>query len=515
MREPELPPELVARFRSVAQARIERVESAWLGLVSGEASEDQALELRHELHTLKGEARAMGYRECSQLVHELEELLLLAQKRGWIVGEELDLVVVTALQFAAMLLKQKPGQVVSGIDLEGFTRQIRTLLAEDPVHVPERATASRPSSRRSTEAVEWLSPSSRQRLAAAAADVFVEHLAAEGESRARLLRAWEQIARLLGAIGAVPLGARLGRHAQAARELARDLGKRVAVDVDVGDLRVAPELADALDAVVLHGLGNAVDHGIESAEERSAAGKPAAGHVHVAAWRRAEQVVLVIEDDGRGVDLRRVADRAVMLGVLDADAAARASSDQLVELLFLPGFSTRSTAGQVSGRGVGMNAMRAVAERAGAALEVSSTAGHGLVLRVVAPEAGAGLPVRRVLIPVGAREPIEICLPAAWTGGGPTPHVLDLADALGLGPREPCGQLAATQRLCPPGGTFAVEALGLDEEALAERLWATPDDHPVEVVLCAGEPRLLVRPELLASAARVAATHRAGVAAGA
>lgn len=139
---------------------------------------------------------------------------------------------------------------------------------------------------------------------------------------------------------------------------------------EVGDVELDREVQEALRDPLLHLLRNAVDHGIEDAATRVAAGKPATGFVRVSAVARGMAVVLHVDDDGRGLDLDAIRARAIERGLLDVSDAAAASPERLAELAFEPGFSTASNVSRISGRGVGMDVVRT---------RVRALGGHAIV----------------------------------------------------------------------------------------------------------------------------------------
>jgi two-component system, chemotaxis family, sensor kinase CheA len=159
-----------------------------------------------------------------------------------------------------------------------------------------------------------------------------------------------------------PLSSTAAHYRRVVLETARGLGKEVHVRLDLGDVELDRQVLDALREPVMHLLRNAVDHGLEPPAERKAAGKPVRGEVAVRARLRGTMVELDVADDGRGVDRARVLAKGMALSLVTAEAAPA----DLDELLFAPGFSTASSVSAVSGRGVGLDVVRArVAELGG------------------------------------------------------------------------------------------------------------------------------------------------------
>lgn len=145
---------------------------------------------------------------------------------------------------------------------------------------------------------------------------------------------------------------------RAVRDLARERGKEIDVVVEGEDTEIDREVLERVKDSVLHLVRNAVAHGIESPAERLAAGKPRAGRVRVAAHSRGEQVIVEIEDDGKGVDLGSVRDAAVRKGLLDPTTAEHLDETDCIKLLFLPGFTTAPQVAETSGRGVGLDVVK-------------------------------------------------------------------------------------------------------------------------------------------------------------
>lgn len=172
---------------------------------------------------------------------------------------------------------------------------------------------------------------------------------------------------------------------RAVRELARSLGKEVALvtegETTEADRKVIEMLADP----VLHLVRNALDHGIEAPNERSAAGKPAEATLRVSARSLGSVIELVIADDGRGIDPAIIRQTAIRRGLIDADSANRLSDDEALDLIWQPGFSTSTMITDVSGRGVGMDVVRTAVIEIGGRLEIASTVGQGTTFTLVLP----------------------------------------------------------------------------------------------------------------------------------
>ena len=168
------------------------------------------------------------------------------------------------------------------------------------------------------------------------------------------------------------------------RDLSAELGKQVMVDVDGGEVELDREMIEMIRDPLTHIIRNAIDHGIEAPAARRAAGKREIGLLTVSARQSGNRILIDVADDGAGIDGARLVEKAIAGGLLDAAAAARMTDRERCALIFAPGLSTAEAVTAISGRGVGMDVVRANIERVGGGIEVDSTPGHGarVTLRV-------------------------------------------------------------------------------------------------------------------------------------
>lgn len=197
------------------------------------------------------------------------------------------------------------------------------------------------------------------------------------------------------------------------RDLSAELGKQVMVDIEGGDVELDREMIETVRDPLTHIIRNSVDHGIESPAERRAAGKREIGLLTLTARQSGNQIMIDIVDDGRGIDGQRLADKAVAAGLIDAAEAARLSPRERCDLIFEAGLSTAEAVTAISGRGVGMDVVRANIERVGGAVELDSTPGLGtrITIRVpltlsIIPALTIGLAGQRFAIPRSSIEEI-------------------------------------------------------------------------------------------------------------
>ncbi|SCZ24446.1 MULTISPECIES: hybrid sensor histidine kinase/response regulator [unclassified Pseudomonas] len=169
----------------------------------------------------------------------------------------------------------------------------------------------------------------------------------------------------------------LSGQARMVRDLGRSLGKQVRLEIEGEKTQVDRDVLEKLEAPLTHLLRNAVDHGIEPPEQRILAGKPAEGVIRLRASHQAGLLVLELADDGAGVDLERVRRSIVERGLSPEQTAASLSEEELLTFLFLPGFSLRDKVTEVSGRGVGLDAVQHMVRQLRGAVVLEQTAGEG------------------------------------------------------------------------------------------------------------------------------------------
>ena len=196
----------------------------------------------------------------------------------------------------------------------------------------------------------------------------------------------------------LPFASILRGYPRLVRDLTRELGKNGRLDLRGESTQIDREVLDRLDAPLGHLLRNALDHGLESPAERTACGKPAEGRLLLEAYHRAGKLRVVLSDDGRGIDPERLRAAVVARGLEPAERAAALSASELYEFLFLPGFSTATALTEISGRGVGLDAVRAMVQDAHGTVRIRSTPGSGTSFDIELPVTRSVVRVLRVSI---------------------------------------------------------------------------------------------------------------------
>jgi chemotaxis protein histidine kinase CheA len=235
-----------------------------------------------------------------------------------------------------------------------------------------------------------------------------DELAVNGQSVDQLFRACDRLTMMLDHLRAnrgdqVPSGERrAGHNEQSATdqlpiatlfnrfgwlvgEIARETGKRIVLAIRGESIPLDKRLIDELAEPLVHLVRNAADHGIETPDERQAAGKSRQGTVTLRALRTADGIVIQVRDDGRGVDPSRIRIAAVAMGLVTAAAAKRLSNQAVYQLIWKPGFTTAAAVTALSGRGVGLDVVRSKIEQLGGKVELDSTPGVAATFTITLP----------------------------------------------------------------------------------------------------------------------------------
>ena len=183
----------------------------------------------------------------------------------------------------------------------------------------------------------------------------------------------------------VPIGQIFDRLGRIARQASREAGKQVNLVITGAETEVDKLIVEELSDPLMHMVRNAIDHGIETAEERQRVGKPEQGIIAINAFQKGSHVFLEVEDDGRGMDPKRLVDTALQRGFLGEQEARELSSEDAFGLIFLPGFSTKATVDMLAGRGVGMDVVKTNISRLGGVIDVQSDIGVGTKMTITLP----------------------------------------------------------------------------------------------------------------------------------
>jgi two-component system, chemotaxis family, sensor kinase CheA len=428
--------ELLGEFYNEAVEHLQQIEASLLALEGSPGDPEAVNAIFRSFHTIKGNAGFLGLVPMHTLAHEVESLLDLARTgklslSSAIITEILrsrDALQALTLQIGTALDSGKepteivkvghlilavrrlasgeipPAPVASTVTVTPFpielpvpvTAPVSAPHADDedeeddaPVKTGTKGgQASNPTVRVSTDKLDSLMDVVGELVIVQSQ--LLETARAEGDSASPLQRNVAQLSRITKelqhtamSLRMIPIKPTFQKMERLVRDLARDCHKAVnfktSGDETELDRTVVEEIADPL----VHMVRNAVDHGLERANERVKTGKPAAGTIRLKAYHQGSHLVIELQDDGRGMDPAKIFAKAVEKGIVAANATL--SREQILDLIFAPGFSTAEKVTAISGRGVGMDVVRRNIQKLRGKVEISSELGFGSTFKVKLP----------------------------------------------------------------------------------------------------------------------------------
>ena len=289
------------------------------------------------------------------------------------------------------------------------------------------------------------------------------------ETLARASRYSSELQRATLSTRMQPVGRLFQKFPRLVRELAKDLGKDVELVIEGAETEVDRVVVDSLYDPLVHMLRNALDHGIETAEERAATPKPAKARILLKAWQEGSSVMIEVSDDGKGMDPDRLRTKALSKGLIGDNAAQ--TREEALQLIFLPGFSTKEVASSVSGRGVGMDVVKTAVEKHRGAIRIDSELSLGTRFTIRLPIELSIVPTMLVrtsgallAMPMAVvQRVVELPEEFAEVGGAPVLRdqgrplaVRSLAEILGY---EPCREKVGIVIAAPHPYILAVEGV--------------------------------------------------------
>jgi chemotaxis protein histidine kinase CheA len=428
--------ELLSLFLQEAGERLEEMRALLAG--GGDGSELRLL-LGRQLHALKGGSRMMGFTEVADLCHRAEDEIGGDQP----LAAEPVAALIESIGAAVKRVErnaQVPTEAESLLGAPASVREelrvpVQTIdeLAEQGARLRVVAVGAEGLAKRVYRLASLAErgsaePEPSQVLATLAASLRQVGLDLETGQRIFRRLTDRQLDGLLS-LQVQPLHPFLTSLADHARELGDGLGKRVAVEVEGGEAQLDRRIVEALREAFLHLVRNAVDHGIERPSERASAGKDKRGLIQLEAGSAGARVRVQVADDGRGIDPDEVRATAIERQVVEASWAANLGPSELLQLVCEPGFSTRSEASELSGRGIGLDAVAAAVRSVGGDLWLESERGRGTSVTVEVPVARRG--ERVVILAVGDNRiavpssPVKAYRPVAVVDEDGSRRVLD------------------------------------------------------------------------------------------
>lgn len=372
-------------FVQESHEHIEELNQSLLNLEKEPESREHIDSLFRAAHTLKGMAATMGYDQIRQLCMQIEELFDKLRNGN----EKITTNLASSLFSCFDLLREMIDDENKKVDLEPYLQQLQN---PDANEGPEEAEHLSAHSKSQTIRVKMEDLDALVNLVGelVIAKMRLEQTipSASDETHQMLMSLRRLIADLqyqTMKVRLVPVELIFNRFPRMVRDLATKEGKDVIFETDGAGIELDRTVLDAITDPLLHMLRNSIDHGIEAPSEREKAGKPRSGTVRLTAYRVGDMVAIQIKDDGKGIDIEGIKQRAIEKNIISASDAAQMPDEKIVELLGTPGLSSASNVTDVSGRGVGLDVVFRQVESVGGHVKIDTTKGVGTSMKLIIP----------------------------------------------------------------------------------------------------------------------------------
>lgn len=361
-------------FESEALENTKKMSDALLALEKDPGNSDLINAVRRSAHTVKGMAGTMGLDAISELAHAMEDLMA-SRKR--LDGGAIDLLFTAISAIERMIDEAKAGNELE--DVGALMERIRSAREETPKE--EKETPKEEKEGQIPEIRKAKFVRINVTILDELMDLLGQLIVAKNSLKARvgedgvgeLDRVVEGLQHAVFRARLVEVSQIFEQFPRVVRELSREENKKVELIMEGSDTEMDRSMIDAISEPLVHLVRNAIDHGIETVDERLKTGKSESGRIWLRARREGEQVVVEVEDDGRGMEIDKIKRKGLEKGIIKENA----TEDEILNLVFLPGFSTSEKVTKVSGRGVGMDVVKRAVESFGGSVSISTERGKG------------------------------------------------------------------------------------------------------------------------------------------
>jgi len=390
--------ELINDFIAETREMLQAIEGAVVAWEADPADRERLDEIFRFVHTVKGNCGFFDLPRLKQLSHAAEDALADVRAGRRAADAALVSAVLAVIdRIGELVLALETGEAVASEDDEHLVVALREQ-AEPPAPTAEATAqaAPEPEKRQTTRSIR-LSVDLLDRMMSGVSDAVL----ARNELSRRLRdiprdvgveAAFERMSGCIAEVRDAITRTRMQRIdslfaalPRMVRDLAAELGKQVRLELDGGDVELDREMIEMIRDPLTHIIRNSIDHGLEPPEARAAAGKAAEGRLAISARQSGNQILIEVADDGRGIDSDALVRKAVAAGIVDAARAETMTVAQRLDLVFAPGLSTAGAVTAISGRGVGMDVVRANVERIGGLVDIESRPGLGVRLGIRVP----------------------------------------------------------------------------------------------------------------------------------
>jgi two-component system chemotaxis sensor kinase CheA len=373
--------------------------------VESNPCEDNWKTLKRTFHTLKGDSKAMGFNSLSAFAHKVEDLI------AGIKDREPDKTFIDLLFECADSLKTFCYALANGkeSDVSDILSKIDCRRKDNEtfmVHkgMNERVLSSKtdktfgrgmPFLKIEPERVDRImnlvgelviGRSTMSRITSDIDNLDKDQISSRLEGlNSSFERTLSDLQRSVMKVRMLPVDFVFRRFPRIVRDLSAERGKIVRLQIKGEKTELDKSVVDVIGEPLLHIIRNAVDHGIETPEERKASGKNEEGLIYLRAFHQGNQMVIEVEDDGRGIDADKITEKAIQKGIITEEDAKKMTAKDVVNLIFVSGFSTSENVTEVSGRGVGMDIVKDVVESLRGIIEINSEKGRGTIITLRLP----------------------------------------------------------------------------------------------------------------------------------
>ncbi|WP_353686561.1 chemotaxis protein CheA [Thermodesulfovibrio sp. 3462-1] len=419
--------EIINEFIVEAEEILEQIDPLFVELESKGEDPEIINEIFRGMHTLKGAAGFLGFQNVVDVAHRAETILKKVREGEISISPELTDAILKAVDTLKILIshikaREEPKEDIKPIlDLldsalqkasqkkvsetgEVFEKveKIESQEVEVKTTEPRESTAQAPKEKEvstlrvDVERIDKVMDLAgeivlaRNRLlnlsnkleAKYAGDEHIEGLV---ETTAFLDRVTSDLQLAVMKMRMQPLQKVFVKFPRMVRDLARTLGKEVDLEIIGEDTEVDKSVIEHIGDPLVHIIRNSIDHGIETPEERISKGKPSQGKIVINAYQKGTQIVIDISDDGKGIDVEAVKAKAITKGLITLEEAEKLSEEAIINLIFLPGFSTKDVSTELSGRGVGMDVVKSNVAKLNGYVEIFTEKDKGTTFRISLP----------------------------------------------------------------------------------------------------------------------------------
>ena len=400
-----------------AKEILDHLSQDLLALEKHPANTDLLNNIFRGVHTLKGTSSFLGFNQMTELTHTSEDLLNKLRKGDFIADGKIIDVLIEARNAASVLLQRIEKRDLQPIEMNGILDKLRSAILQGSVavHVEDVAHGINGQAAYAPGAFEVQQQHTadttirvdigrlddlmnlvgelvlaRNRLSQAAQSLLEKYEQIEmskhiADVSSQIDFVTTELQMAVMKTRMVPIEKVFNGLPLAARELMRTTGKDVDLQIYGKETELDKSIIEELNDPLVHMVRNAIDHGIETPEERAKQGKPPQGIVVVNAERDGNYILITMEDDGRGMDAEQIKQKAIEKGLISQSQAQEMSTSDMLNLIFIPGFSTKHEITNVSGRGVGMDVVKTNIAKLKGIVEIASEVGKGTIITLKVP----------------------------------------------------------------------------------------------------------------------------------